>query len=372
VVSAIASRLRTLGLQTDAIIGIQLPNAVESVLTILGVQRAGLIAVPLPLLWRRADMARALGQVGAKAIVTKSRIGDFDACAMAMQVAADIFPISHVCSFGPSLPDGLIALDDLLHGAPELPPEIERDGNPAAHVAVVTFDVTPDGLVAVARNHAELIAGGLATLLEGRIEPDARLLGCCAAGSFAGLALTMMPWLLSSGTRLLHHGFEAGAFAAQCREHGPDAVVVPGELVPQLAEAGLLADSGLKNVLAAWRAPERCLASPAWQHSGTRVTDVHIFGEIGLLGSRRGADGFAVPLPLHAVVAPSGSANAVPIADIARTAPARFRCAPRWCRGTRSRPAPNGLARRTSRPIPKASSTRSIPAGSIAYPARSR
>jgi len=120
VVSAIASRLRTLGLQTDAIIGIQLPNAVESVLTTLGVLRAGLIAV---------------------------------------QVAADIFPISHVCSFGPSLPDGLIALDDLLHGAPELPPEIERDGNPAAHVAVVTFDVTPDGLVAVARNHAELIAG---------------------------------------------------------------------------------------------------------------------------------------------------------------------------------------------------------------------
>ena len=58
VVSAIASRLRTLGLQTDAIIGIQLPNAVESVLTTLGVLRAGLIAVPLPLLWRRADMAR--------------------------------------------------------------------------------------------------------------------------------------------------------------------------------------------------------------------------------------------------------------------------------------------------------------------------
>ena len=62
VVSAIASRLRTLGLQTDAIVGIQLPNTVESVLTILGVLRAGMIAVPLPLLWRRADVARALGQ----------------------------------------------------------------------------------------------------------------------------------------------------------------------------------------------------------------------------------------------------------------------------------------------------------------------
>src|SRR4051812_24068812 len=320
-ISAIASQLRQLRLQTDSVVGVQLPNTVESVLTILGVLRAGMIAAPLPLLWRSMDAANALGALGARAIVTTARIGDFDACATAMQVAAEVFSIRHVCSFGRNLPDGVIALDDLLqHAAPELPPEIERSGNPAAHVAVVTFDVTPDGLVAVARNHAELIAGGLATLLEGRIEPDARLLGCCATGSFAGLALTMMPWLLSGGTLLLHHGFDPDAFAAQCREHRPDAVVVPGALVPQLAEAGLLAHDGLKNVLAAWRAPERCLASRAWQQSTAHVTDIHIFGETGLLGSRRGADGFAVPLPLHAVVAPSGSINAVPVADIARTA----------------------------------------------------
>ena len=179
-VSAIASRLRTLGLQTDAIVGIQLPNTVESVLTILGVLRAGMIAVPLPLLWRRADAASALGRLGAKAIVTTSRIGDFDACATAMQVAADIFPIRHVCGFGRNLPDGVIAFDDLLNdAAPEPPQEIERDGNPAAHVAVVTFDVTPDGLIPVARNHAELIAGGLATLLEGGIA--AGRLACSAA-----------------------------------------------------------------------------------------------------------------------------------------------------------------------------------------------
>ena len=60
-------------------------------LTLLGVLRAGMIAAPLPLLWRRADAAAALGRLGAKAIVTASRIGDFDACAMAMQVAAESF-----------------------------------------------------------------------------------------------------------------------------------------------------------------------------------------------------------------------------------------------------------------------------------------
>ena len=45
---------------TDAIVGIQLPNTVESVLALLGVLRAGMIAAPLPLLWRRIDAAAAL------------------------------------------------------------------------------------------------------------------------------------------------------------------------------------------------------------------------------------------------------------------------------------------------------------------------
>ena len=165
--------------------------------------------------------------------------------------------------------------------------------------------MTPDGLIPVARNHAELIAGGLAVLLEGGIEPDANLLGCCATGSFAGLALTMMPWLLSGGTLSLHHGFDADAFAAQCRDDRCDTIVVPGPLVPQLAEAGLLAHAELRNVLAVWRAPERLPASPAWQHPSATLTDMLVFGETALIGSRRDADGLPVPLPAFAVTAPT-------------------------------------------------------------------
>lgn len=319
-VSAIAARLRALGLRTDAIVGMQLPNTVESVLALLGVLRAGMIAAPLPLLWHRADAAKALGPLDASAIIATSRIGDFDACGIAMQVAADIFSIRHVCCFGRNLPDGVIGFDDVLNDAtPEAPDRIEREGHPAAHVALVTFDVAPAGLVPVARNHAELMAGGLATLLEGGIAPDSCLLGCCATGSFGGLALTVLPWLLSGGTLLLHHGFDPDAFAAQSREYGCDTVVVPGPLVGQLAEAGLLSHVALKNTLAAWRAPERFMSSPPWQHASTRITDMLIFGETAVVGSRRGTDGRPVPLPDRAVTAPSGSPDAVVVAEIALT-----------------------------------------------------
>ena len=319
-ISAIASQLRKLGLHTDAIVGIQLPNTAESVLTLLGVLRAGMIAAPLPLLWRRADAAAALGALGARVIVTTSRIDGFDACTTAMDVAADVFPIRHVCAFGQNLPDGVIALDGLLHQTQYEPgPRIERPDNPAAQVALVTFDVTPDGLIPMARSHSELIAGGVATLLEGGIEPNANILGCCATSSFAGLALTMMPWLLSGGALLLHHGFDADAFAAQCREDRCDTVVIPGPLVPQLLEAGLLSHAALKNVLAVWRAPERFMSSPTWRHAHATLTDMLVFGETALIGSRRDDHGLPTSLSSTAAMSPRGMASAVLVAEIGRT-----------------------------------------------------
>ena len=110
----------------------------ESVLALLGVLRAGLIAVPLPLLWRQADAAAALNRVGAKAIITASRIGATDHCELAMHVAATCSRSATSAVLERILADGVIPLDDLLAEAPLLDPAepIERQGNPAAHVAL--------------------------------------------------------------------------------------------------------------------------------------------------------------------------------------------------------------------------------------------
>ncbi len=82
-----------------------------------------------------------------------------------MQAAAELFPIRYVCAFGGDLPDGVVPLDDVFApGHRDVVPPPARPGNAAAHVAVVTFDVGADGTRAVARNHMELIAGGLRSL----------------------------------------------------------------------------------------------------------------------------------------------------------------------------------------------------------------
>jgi hypothetical protein len=103
-ISSCAARLRGLGLQTDSIVAMHLPNTVESIITFLGVLRAGMVAVPLPLLWRKAEIRSALSRVGAKAIVTYSRIGTDAQAEIAMQSAADLFSVRHVVASGTGCP----------------------------------------------------------------------------------------------------------------------------------------------------------------------------------------------------------------------------------------------------------------------------
>jgi acyl-CoA synthetase (AMP-forming)/AMP-acid ligase II len=94
-VAAIAGRLRRMGLPVT-VIGVQMPNIVENILAILGVLRAGMIVAPLPLLWRRADAVAALARVGAKALITCGRVGDFKHGQFGMRVAAEVFAIRYV------------------------------------------------------------------------------------------------------------------------------------------------------------------------------------------------------------------------------------------------------------------------------------
>jgi len=304
-ISALAAKLRRLSLQTDMVVAMQLANTVDSVIALLGVLRAGMIAAPLPLLWREQEMVAALSRIGAKAIVTSSHVGLAAQSEIAMQVAAELFPIRHICGFGRDLPDGVVPLDDVFNPAPtEFYQPSVRPGPAAAHVAAITFDVTGDGFVPVARSQSELIAGGFAAFREAGIAENATILSTIPAASFAGIALTLMPWLLAGGTLALHHGFDPAVFAEQSRAHEPCSVVLPGPALALLADAGLLGGH-IKNILALWRAPEQLAAAVPWQRDAALV-DIASFDETGLLPAGRGPDGLPAPIPHGAFVAPAG------------------------------------------------------------------
>jgi len=313
-ISAFAARLRQLGLQTDTVVALHLPHTVESIIALLGVLRAGMIAAPLPLLWRQQDIVAALGRIGAKVIVTTARIGissqstsqSTSLAEIAMQAAAELFPIRYVCSFGLDLPDGVMPLDDIFGPDQlDLVPSSARPGNAAAHVAVVTFETGAAGLVPVARNHIELIAGGLSAYLESGAVLDANVLSAIQPGSFASIALGVVPWLLGGGALTLHHAYDPATFADQYRTQNGGSIALPGPALAPLAEAGHLGNAS-KTIVALWRSPERIPGNPPW-HGDARLVDVASFGEYGLLAAQRGADG----MPAAIAIGLSGTAPAI-------------------------------------------------------------
>ena len=99
------------------------------------------------------------------------------------------------------------------------------------------------GFVPLARSHVELVAAGLETFLEAGAA-DTSLLSTIPIGSFAGLALTLVYWLLSGGALHLHHGFDPDAFDAQSGSLTGGTVVLPASALASVAEAGLRREDG--------------------------------------------------------------------------------------------------------------------------------
>lgn len=316
-ISALSARLRSLGLPTDAVVAIQLPNTVDSIVAFLGILRAGMIAAPVPLLWRRRDLVDALGRVGAKAIVTCARAGRIAHADIAMHAAAALFPIRHVCGFGRDLPDGIVPLDEVFAPGGTDFSAVPARPDAAAHAAAITFGIDAHSIVPMARNHVELIGGGLSVVLEGGIASDASLLSTIPIGSFAGLALTLMPWLLSGGMLHLHHGFEPETFAAQRDVADFDAMAIPAVALPAMAAAGLLDDKA-GTLVALWRAPE-CMMAAKPLGSTSPVVDVSSFGETGIVAARRNPNGLPLAVPHGVISAPRGAIGAMTVIETARS-----------------------------------------------------
>jgi len=319
IVTAIATWLRRLGLPADTVVAMQLPNTAESVLTLLGVLRAGMIAAPIPLLWRRNDMVAPLRRIAPKVLISCARIGTVDYADLALQAAVEVFPVRYVAAFGSNVPDGIVPLDALLTAEHSDPPPAERSENSAAHIALITWEATAEGFVPVARNHMELTAGGVAAAMTARLEADSVLLSTLTPCSFAAVALTILPWLVTGGTLMMHHPFEPASFRAQLQD-GSTAAVLPAAVISRFLEAGFFRDvPALKTVVGLWRSPERLSLSSAWCERGISFVDVAAFGESCLVPARRSASGIASVLPAAPIEARPEGAETMALLELTRS-----------------------------------------------------
>ena len=287
--TATAQRLAEMGLSADSVVAIQGPNSSDMLVAILGCLRARLIAAPMPLGWRNAEVAAAVARIGAKAIFTATRAGPVLPADLLRYVAAENFSIRFVCAFGHEVPDGIVPFEDCI--ADPKPTAAVRPpvpGNPAEHVAIITWDCGPRGVFPVARSHNEWLAAAMFALPGRQEESATAMLSTLSPATFAGLATGMMPWLMTGAALALHQAFDATVFGVQIERHQVGHIVLPAVAGEAVLREGLLPANAAGSVLAVHR---HAYAGLGPVPDAERIKDIAVFGEIGLLPLARGEDG---------------------------------------------------------------------------------
>lgn len=292
VVDALAGHLRQMGLPTDAVVATQFAMSSDAIIALLALSRAGCITAPIPLGWGRRETAAHLQRVGARAILTAGRIGPVESADMMRFAAAETFSVRFVLSLGGPALDGVIPLDDVLantDGAERV--ELERPDNPADHVAVVTADAAAEGHFGVARSHNEVIAGGLAAFMAGVPDEHSVFAAALAPDTFAGVALQIVPWLMSGGALIAHPPLALRIILDRLAADGVTHAALPVAAGGVVLASPLARRPALRHLALLARRPAGDLDLAGAEADGLAVDVFHGFGEAAIVRALRGAPG---------------------------------------------------------------------------------
>ena len=133
-VQRLAARFVTMGLTSDAVIAVQLPNWSEFAVTVNAAMLVGIPFCQYHSDFRSREVEFILGFTEASALVVPNRHRDFDYLAMIEPLRARLPHLKHVMAVGDDVPDGYFDLRTFLEADddPEMPAGALRPRRPAA------------------------------------------------------------------------------------------------------------------------------------------------------------------------------------------------------------------------------------------------
>ena len=220
-VDALTTALQRRGIVPGDVVIVQLPNVWELPALFLAVARLGGVISPVPMQWRQQELRQVAMLTQARLYIGTENFNGTDHLAIAEAAAG-----------GTGLVDflGLAKLGELAQANPDVTraavPKISADD---AFTLCWTSgtEIEPKGCP-LTHNNWRFLGGILVKLLE--IPMGGRLLVTPPLVNMAGVGTSLIPWLLTGGTLLLHHPLNLPLLKAQLAEGADFTLLVPALL----------------------------------------------------------------------------------------------------------------------------------------------
>ncbi|MET9887747.1 class I adenylate-forming enzyme family protein [Streptomyces sp. NPDC006430] len=224
-VRGLAAGLRNLGIREGDVVGVQLPDHRNAVITDLALAALGAIALPFPLGRGTLEAESLLRRAGATAVIAATEHRDTRPAADLRTLARSLPALRHVIAAGPgAAPEGTVAFLDVLRADPAGFVPARPDPDSAARILVSSGSEAEPKMVAYSHN---ALAGGrgnfLASLLPDPTPP--RCLFLVPLASAFGSNGTAVTLARHGGTLVLLDRFTPEGALAAIRAYEPTHVL---------------------------------------------------------------------------------------------------------------------------------------------------
>ena len=286
-VDALAAYFGHLGLMPGDCLAVQLPNLIESPLTLLGAWRAGLTVAAIPMLWRRTEIARVCDMLEPAGLVGMSTYGGDRPAELLRDVAATRLSVRFVMGFGPDLPDGVSSLDDAILDGPA-PGFVPRANSGPA---LVTFTARASAaLVPLVRHDDDLLLQGAMAVIALGLDRHDILLNAYPLTGPVGIAAGLAPWLIGGTALVQHDPFDYDVLVQQILSTDATATALPGTVLDRFTEDRIFADPQctLRHVGRVWAAPKLAERAGSGAPEDRGAFDLYPLGDLACLIERAG------------------------------------------------------------------------------------
>ena len=232
------------GIRAGDVIGIQIPNSIELVITYFALNRLGAVLSPYPMPYQRHEIAQLAGIAGVRAFVTTADFSARDLEAEIVSVMSKTESIDRLFVWHGTRDDTAAALhlDTLTDGIPpgaaylEYVQSLAPDPNDCV-IIIFTSGTTgiPKG---VPRAHGDSMVSAATNVALPGLNSRSVILNpmpMVNAGAIGGMFL---PWLLCGGTLVQHQPFDLDVFARQIEDEKVTYTIMPPTILNDMVTTG--------------------------------------------------------------------------------------------------------------------------------------